>query len=409
MEPPQGISDLETWRLALAVGLLMISAFCAHLLLLPGSYRRTRLPLGLFFLSNAFRLLALPAEYLLLRDAVSVLQIALELIEVPMSMVQPFLLWLYVWRLTFDPTVAKVPVRMGWHVVPIVFASAVYLFVLVQQAALGHPLLGTGAQQLQGVAVALLWVATLLFYALVPVYAGLTLRRLLIYRARLKDLYASTLGRELRWIWCLTGAVTLFWTFNLLGIIAEAIGGWTWFVTSDGSFYVGAFAQIILLWAIAIWGARQQPGIRGPARADQRQTGSQPEFRKYGNSGLDPKTLSRIAARIETVMTREQLYQNPDLSLWDLAEKVGAKRHYVSQALNEELGRNFFDYVNRHRVEAAKAQLRSTDASILAITFDVGFNSRSVFYRAFKDEVAMTPSQYRKNGPDGEDMQGTCQ
>ncbi|WP_299869214.1 AraC family transcriptional regulator [uncultured Roseobacter sp.] len=399
MDPTQGISDLETWRLALSVGLLMISAFCAHLLLLPGPFRRTRLPLGLFFLSNVFRLLALPAEHLLPGDGISVLEIALELIEVPMSMVQPFLLWLYVRRLTFDPTVVKVPLRLRWHLLPVVFACAVYLFVLAQQIALGHPVLGARAQSLQGAAVACLWAATILFYALLPVYAGLTLRRLLIYRTRLKDLYASTLGRELRWIWCLTGAVTLFWTFNLLGILAEAIGGWTWFVASEGSFYVSAFAQIALLWAIAIWGTRQQPGIRNPARAAETRTTPQAEFRKYGKSGLDPRTLARIAARIETAMTRDQLYQNPDLSLWDLADKIGAKRHYVSQALNEELGRSFFDYVNKHRVEAAKAQLRATDDSILAITYDVGFNSRSVFYRAFRDEVDMTPSQYRKSGP----------
>lgn len=390
-------SALEIWRLALAVGVLMLSGFCAHLLLLPGPFRWVRLPLGLFFLVNAVQLLALPMEHLLLGAPMTVLHIALELIEVPLSMVQPLLLWLYVRRLTHDPTRGERPVKRLWHLAPIAFAAAVYLFVLAQQTALSHPALGSAALGLQGVTVGLLWATTVLFYALVPTYTILTLKRLLFYKLRLKDLYASTEGRELRWIWALTGAVALFWSFNLLSILAEALGVFDVLVTSAASFYMGAGAQIVLLWVIAIWGTRQQPGLRRSGGPQDPSPTPPSASRKYGHSGLDPKALSRIAAKIEATMTQEQLYRDPDLSLWDLAERIGAKRHAVSQALNEDLGRNFFDYVNHHRIAAAKTRLMATDASILTITFDVGFNSRSVFYRAFRQQVGMTPSQYRKS------------
>jgi len=35
------------------------------------------------------------------------------------------------------------------------------------------------------------------------------------------------------------------------------------------------------------------------------------------------------------------------------------------------------------------------DASVLAVALDVGFNSRSAFYKAFKRETGMTPKDYR--------------
>ncbi|WP_299500158.1 AraC family transcriptional regulator [uncultured Roseobacter sp.] len=396
MDYTSGTSDIEHWRLALAVGLLMVSAFCAHLLLLPGPHRRARLPLGLFFLSNALRLVALPVEHLTLSTPASLLHITLDLAEVPLSTVQPFLLWLYVRRLTEDPTRPHDPVKSGWHLTPVIFAIFVYLFVLTQQATLGVPSLDAYALALQGTTVALLWCVTLVFYALVPIYAVLTVRLLLSYKTRLKDLYASTEGRELRWIWCLTAAVAFFWAFNLASILAEAFGDFDWTTTGAGSFYFGAFAQIALLWIIAVWGIRQKPGMsppRGPVTED---TEPVQDFKKYGRSGLDHARLARIAAKIEQTMARDKLYQNPDLSLWDLSEKIGAKRHYVSQALNDKIGHSFFDYVNTFRIDDAKRQLLSTESSILAITYDVGFNSRSVFYRAFKQEVGMTPSQFRQ-------------
>lgn len=394
MDGMTGLSTLELWRLALAVGVFMVSAFCTHLLLLPGPNRQVRLPLGLFFLANTLRLVALPVEHMTGAASVSLLNVALELAEVPLSMVQPVLLWLYVRRLTADPTRPDGPVRRWAHGAPIVASCAIYGFVVAQQ---GWLIAGAGlAETLQPVSIALLWAVTVIFYTLVPVYAVLTIRRLLSYKTQLKDLYASTEGRELRWIWGIMAAVSFFWLFNLISILFEAAGAGDEVLTPAVSFYAGASAQIALLWIIAIWGVRQQPGMTPPATAPEDDNPPPAPTRKYGHSAQDGAHLARIAAKIERVMSEEKLYQEPDLSLWDLADRVGAKRHYVSQALNERLGQSFFDYVNGLRIEDAKRQLVDTDGSILTITYDVGFNSRSVFYRAFKQNVGVTPSAYRQ-------------
>ncbi|MCV3270699.1 helix-turn-helix transcriptional regulator [Roseobacter sinensis] len=388
-------AELETWRLALAVGVLMVSAFCAHLLLLPGPNRSVRLPLGVFFLSNTARLVALPVEHLTLGNPMPLMSLALDLAEVPLSTVQPMLLWLYVRRLTADPTRPDAPMRTRLHAAPVVYAVVTYVFVLAQQAGVSAGL--DVAVQLQPVTIGLLWSVTLLFYALVPLYAGLTVRRLLAYRTRLKDLYASTEGRELRWIWALTAVVALFWGVNLISILLEAAGTAKAMLTPAVSFFAGALAQIALLWTIAIWGVRQQPGMmpKRPVAVEKRAPTK--TVRKYGHAAQDGAHLARIAGKIDKSMAEGRLYRDPELSLWDLAERVGARRHYVSQALNERLGQNFFDYVNGFRIEEAKRQLAETEGSILSITYDVGFNSRSVFYRAFKQKVGMTPSEYRQS------------
>jgi AraC-like DNA-binding protein len=56
---------------------------------------------------------------------------------------------------------------------------------------------------------------------------------------------------------------------------------------------------------------------------------------------------------------------------------------------------NFYDYINQARVEAAKRALAASDASVLAIALEIGYNSRSAFYNAFKKHSGQTPSAYR--------------
>ncbi|MCE8006082.1 helix-turn-helix transcriptional regulator [Aestuariivita sp.] len=397
MDPTTLTVDIEDLRLAAGSGLLVLSVFCGHLLLLQDRHRPIRLPLALFFWANALELLALPVFYLNPSDELGLLNLALELAEVPLTMVQPFLLWLYVYRLTADPGKEASGIRWIWHALPIVFACALYLYILLLPAPLQAGL-GSGAEDLgalQTVAIIGLYLATLVFYALVPVYATLILRRLKRYRSRLKDLFASTEGRELAWTWWLTAAVFMFWTFNIIAIAASVLGLAFPGVAVFDSLLAAILIHYVLTWSIALWAARQKPGLEPPASQLPVVVNDTPPMRKYGKSGLSDTRLDRIAGKIEALMTDERLYLDPDLSLWDLAGRIGVTTHYASQALNDKIGERFFDYVNRWRIRDAADRLRTTDATILAIAYDVGFNSRSSFYTAFKRELGMTPSQYR--------------
>ena len=69
---------------------------------------------------------------------------------------------------------------------------------------------------------------------------------------------------------------------------------------------------------------------------------------------------------------------------------------YVSQTLSQQLGTTFFDFINGARIDDAKQMLVDTDESVLDIALTIGFNSRSSFYKAFKQFTGVTPSQYRK-------------
>ena len=116
---------------------------------------------------------------------------------------------------------------------------------------------------------------------------------------------------------------------------------------------------------------------------------------KYARSALTGEHMGKLAGRIETAMRKDALYLDPGLSLQKLSRHVGAIPNQVSQTLNQEIGATFFDYVARWRIDASRPLILKGDASVLSVAFDVGFNSRSAFYNAFKRETGMTPKDYQ--------------
>lgn len=90
------------------------------------------------------------------------------------------------------------------------------------------------------------------------------------------------------------------------------------------------------------------------------------------------------------------LFEDNELSLAKLSEASGLSVHLASKAINECSGGNFYDWVNLYRVEKAKTLLITTNDQVSKICYDVGFNSKSTFYGAFKKITNVTPAAYRK-------------
>lgn len=120
---------------------------------------------------------------------------------------------------------------------------------------------------------------------------------------------------------------------------------------------------------------------------------------KYKDSHLDEEKVQDCKKTLLYTMDIDKLYRDDALSLQTLAKKINVTPHILSQVINEQLNKNFSDFVNGFRIDEAKKLLEEADedTSILQICYDVGFNSKSAFYRAFKKFTDMTPSQFQKN------------
>jgi|GEM_PF-2869149 len=98
-----------------------------------------------------------------------------------------------------------------------------------------------------------------------------------------------------------------------------------------------------------------------------------------------------------TQKIEEKVIYDPELTLDKLATKIDLTPRQLSNLIKKQYGQGFPDFLNHHRVEAAKDLLLDTKYShwsMLAIGLEVGFNSKSTFNRVFKKLVGKTPTEY---------------
>ena len=105
-----------------------------------------------------------------------------------------------------------------------------------------------------------------------------------------------------------------------------------------------------------------------------------------------------VEARLSQLMASNALYREPALTIGQVAKRSGYPEYLVSAVINRRLGGNFWEYINRHRVEAARACFAESNdgRTILEIAYACGFTSKSTFNAAFKRQTGLTPSTYRK-------------
>ncbi len=103
--------------------------------------------------------------------------------------------------------------------------------------------------------------------------------------------------------------------------------------------------------------------------------------------------------KLTSFMKKEKPFLDFELTLQKLAFEIKIPERELSLLINHHLSKHFFDFINEYRINEAKTILENPDkkeVTILEILYQVGFNSKSSFYTAFKKETNKTPTQYRK-------------
>ncbi|MCR9226862.1 MAG: helix-turn-helix domain-containing protein [Flavobacteriaceae bacterium] len=119
---------------------------------------------------------------------------------------------------------------------------------------------------------------------------------------------------------------------------------------------------------------------------------------KYQNSGLTIAMSQTLKAQLIASMD-EKVYLNHTLSLEILAKKLNTDRYSLSQVINQEFNKNFYEFINDYRINECLAYIDENPHQVDSITdiiYASGFNNKVSFYNAFKKRKNVTPAQYIK-------------
>ncbi|PKA16815.1 AraC family transcriptional regulator [Leptospira haakeii] len=181
----------------------------------------------------------------------------------------------------------------------------------------------------------------------------------------------------------------LVWLVLLLPVFANSFIGTAYFLKNKYLFDLGA--SLICIMVLLLFLVRERhPGFFNEITQVIQSA-------KYQNTPLLSKEIEAANSKLKELLETKNLYRDSELRLVDLAAELGLNLHQTSRYLNEVHKMNFYELINRYRVqEACKRLIEESDSSVLDIAFAVGFNSKSTFHSQFVKFIGMSPALYRK-------------
>lgn len=281
--------------------------------------------------------------------------------------------YLYVKTLTQGSQ--KITFKELWHFSPIILNYVHSIYHFVSHFKDPFPAFHDFAEFLETLAI-----------ASILIYMILSLRLITSYQKSLLDSVSNTDHIDLKWIKRIIAVVVISFIAILIFLIVSGalenkrfLSQWDTHQSIILLIYTG-----ILYW-LSISGFRQAQIVNyGLPRLE--------------NKDPQKKEPSFIVKKLNKVMEEEKLYRNPELNLYDLSKATGLPGRSISEALNHELNKNFYRFINEYRVEEVKQKLKDPafdHLKILSLALDAGFNSKASFHRVFKSYTGLTPKEFK--------------
>ncbi|WP_394772248.1 ABC transporter permease [Mucilaginibacter sp.] len=286
------------------------------------------------------------------------------------------LLYFYVLKIT------RPEYRLRWkdllHFGPLLLQQGVLVLEIAESTRTGAATYNTSAFRQTD------WVFQLLTFISLAIYLYWSSRLIERFYRRLKFNNVSDRHRyELRWLHRLLRGI------GFVGLLWIPYTAFYYFYYHH-QLGVHGYYPLYLLLAIAM--------IRAAATACFRSEIAAPIPVVPASKPLPPAMMKQKGTWLKEAVKAGLYYQDPELSLNSLADKLGLGPHELSRIINTVLKKSFSDFINEFRVAdfVQKMQEPAYDhITLLGIAFESGFNSKTTFNRTFKQMTGKSPAEYK--------------
>ncbi|OPC04668.1 AraC family transcriptional regulator [Elizabethkingia ursingii] len=303
-------------------------------------------------------------------------------LDIPVPLIHGPMLYLYILYLT-----GRQPNRYNWllHFAPaiITYIYLINFFILTSQEKVHIYEYGTTAYRIFRKIIKVVIISSGILYVILSILA---VRR---YKKQISDLYSNTEKINLNWSYYLITGIALIW---IAVILKNEILIFT---------LVSLFIIVAAYFGISRVGilefASKQSDIN-----EEKQTEHNDEIVavKYQKTFAGEDAIQHIYKKLTYQMEHEKLYKDPELNLNHVAALLGIQPNILSQTINSVENKNFYDYINRQRIEEFKRIVvlpENQKFTILSLAFESGFNSKTSFNRNFKKYMDSSPREFIKS------------
>ncbi|HHU95775.1 MAG: AraC family transcriptional regulator [Bacteroidota bacterium] len=213
------------------------------------------------------------------------------------------------------------------------------------------------------------------------------------YNKKLTDFYSDKTGRDLS----IFKMLLLALVFSSLISGISAFIGKEFFIDRKSPLAVISLLHSTFLFWIGYVGFYQNLTIsdfkKDVAKYKQ-------QLQQSGHIQRKEKKETGMMDELNALVSKNQLFTNPDLQVSDLAIRLKTNRSYISRTINQDMQTNFCDWINSYRVDYAKELMhrQEPELTIESIAEKSGFSNITTFYRVFKKHEKCTPGKYMTRG-----------
>mgnify|MGYP003675439111 FL=1 len=229
-------------------------------------------------------------------------------------------------------------------------------------------------------------------------YLILMFRELKKYKYLLKENYSNTSIFNYKWLYQLTLFITFIFIFSQFKQVYKLIDGNDLEVLNVMRLTLTLLLLSLLSWVVLK--SMYQPELFKSIDTNHKLI--KPLITKktidvHQNNNEDVLVDSKIK-KLQKFMEDEEPFLDPALTIQKLANQFNLPSKELSILINHHLDQHFFDFITNYRIKKAITLFKEPSnkkMTILEVLYDVGFNSKSPFNKAFKKHTGLTPTDFR--------------
>lgn len=226
---------------------------------------------------------------------------------------------------------------------------------------------------------AFFWTLELLFNMGMTIAASISLQK---YAQRLKDYLSDPSRVNMIWLGRFVYLAIVFLLLQLIFLILFYAG-----FSSISTAFIWVYCLMAVCFYLISYWALTKPHIFLP----------EAKTVKYQKTSLSKDKAELLTASLLALMKEKKPYLANSIRINDIADMLSVSTNHISQIINQNLGKNFYNFINHYRVDEAKQLMQSPELqhyTLIAIAMNAGFNSKSTFNKVFKEHTHQIPSEF---------------